>query len=87
MVYSHNISNTICCLIDLLKLNHVFEFTFLLLLILIYKDKMIHPIKKMFSPLTKCDFPCASCFPAKFVDILYTKFYGFYAYSTHLKCA
>ena len=48
---------------------------------------MIHHTKKTYSPQTKHNFPCASYFPAKFTDMLYTKFYGFYAHYIHLKCA
>ena len=61
-------------------------FTYLLLLILIHKQKC-PVLEKTFSPLTKHNFVCALNFPAKFTDVLYITFYGFNAHKSNIKCA
>ena len=59
-------------------------FTYLLLLILIKKDKML--LQKT-SSLTKCDFLCTVNFPTKFTDVLNMTFYSYSAQRINNKCA
>ena len=61
-------------------------FTYLLLLILINKDKIL--LQKT-SPLKKCNFQCAVNFPAKSTDVWNMTFYSFNinAHRINIKCA
>ena len=62
----------------------VAPYTYLLLLILINKDKIL--LQKP-SPLTKHDFQCAVNFPVKFMDVCNMTFYGFNAHRINIKYA